>query len=94
MGYLTKPVTQTDLEEAVQNVGKPLRRVLVVDDNPDVLRLFTRMLHVCDDTLSVTTASNGEQALEELHSKPFDLVLLDVVMPGMDGWEVLERLRP
>jgi len=93
MGYLTKPVTQADLEEAIENVGKPLRRVLVVDDNPDVLRLLTRMLHVCDDTLSVATASSGEQALEELHSKPFDLVLLDVVMPGMDGWEVLERLR-
>jgi CheY-like chemotaxis protein len=93
MGYLTKPVTQADLEEAIESVGKPLRRVLVVDDNPDVLRLFTRMLHVCDDTLSVATAASGEQALEELHSKPFDLVLLDVVMPGMDGWEVLERLR-
>jgi signal transduction histidine kinase/DNA-binding response OmpR family regulator len=92
-GYLTKPVTWIQLEEAMRNLGKSVRRVLVVDDDPDVLRLFTRMLYVCDDTLSVTTASSGKQAVDAARADPPDLVLLDVVMPGMDGWQVLERLR-
>jgi len=93
VAYLTKPVTRADLEAALRSVGGPVRRVLVVDDDPDVLRLFTRMLRVCDEALSVTTALSGEQALEEVWAAPPDLVLLDVLMPGMDGWQVLERLH-
>jgi signal transduction histidine kinase/CheY-like chemotaxis protein len=92
-GYLTKPVTRAQLEKVIQNLDKPISRVLVVDDDPDVLRLFTRMLHVCDDSLSVITASCGERAVEMACSDPPDLVLLDVFMPRMDGWQVLERLR-
>lgn len=93
VGYLTKPVTRAQLEEAIRNLGKPVRRVLVVDDDPDALRLFTRMLRACDSTLSVATATDGEQALEALRSAPPDLVLLDVIMPRMNGWQVLEHLR-
>ncbi len=92
-GYLTKPVTRIHLEEAIRNLGKPVRKVLVVDDDPDALRLFTRMLYACDDTLSVATASDGQQALEAIRSTRPDLVLLDIIMPKMDGWQMLERLR-
>ena len=93
LGYLIKPVTRADLEQAIQAVGRPVRRILVVDDDPDVLRLFTRMLHVCDDVLEVVTVSSGEQALDELRGSVFDLVFLDVVMPDMDGWQVLELVH-
>jgi len=87
---LIKPVTRVDLEEAIQRVSVPVRHVLVVDDDPDVLRLFTRMLHACDGALEVATASSGAQALDELRSRSPDLMLLDIVMPNMDGWQVLE----
>lgn len=93
LGYLIKPVTRADLEQAIQAVGRPVRRILVVDDDPDVLRLFTRMLHVCDDALEVVTVSSGKQALDELRGSAFDLVFLDVVMPNMDGWQVLELVH-
>ncbi|MCX7682018.1 MAG: ATP-binding protein [Anaerolineae bacterium] len=93
VGYLTKPVTRAQLEEAIRKLGKPVRKVLVVDDDPDALRLFTRMLRACDSTLSVATASDGEQALEAIRDAPPDLILLDVIMPKMNGWQVLERLR-
>ena len=92
LGYLTKPVTRGDLERAIESVREPVRRVLVVDDDPDVLQLFTRMLHVCDSALEVVTASSGQEALEELRRTSPDLMLLDIVMPDMDGWQVLEAM--
>jgi signal transduction histidine kinase/CheY-like chemotaxis protein len=92
LGHLIKPVTRTDLEDAIQAVGKPVRRVLVVDDDPDVLQLFSRMLHVCDNTLRVLTASSGKEALDKLRRTPPDLMLLDIVMPDMDGKQVLESM--
>jgi len=92
LGHLIKPVTRADLEKAIQALGKPVRRVLVVDDDPDVLQLFTRMLHACDDALEIVTAASGEQALEELRRMSPDLMLLDIVMPDVDGWRVLELM--
>jgi CheY-like chemotaxis protein len=48
------------------------------------------MLHAIDETLEIITASNGEQALSELRSRLPDLMLLDIMMPEKDGWQVLE----
>ena len=91
-GYLIKPVTRTQLEQAMGALPRPVKRVLVVDDDPHVLRLFTRVLQVIDGEIEVATASGGDQALDTLRQEAFDLVLLDVVMPGMSGWEVLARI--
>ena len=93
LGYLVKPVTPADLRKAIRAVGKPVRKVLVVDDDPDVLRLFSRMLHVLDRTLEITTVPSGERALGELLVRSPDLVLLDVLMDDMDGWQVLGSMR-
>jgi CheY-like chemotaxis protein len=92
LGYLTKPILYSDLEDAIGAVGKPVKRVLVVDDDPDVLQLFDRMLHVCDSHLEVVTASSGKEALDELHRASPDLMLLDIVMPDIDGWQVLASI--
>jgi CheY-like chemotaxis protein len=92
-GYLTKPVSRNDLEAALHSVGSPVQRVLVVDDDPDVLGLLTRMLRVCDAKLEIEVASSGEEALKVLRCGTIDVMLLDVVMPGMNGWQVLEKVR-
>ena len=63
--------------------------ILVVDDEADALTLMTRMIHACDSSAGVRTAPSGKQALEEMRNSPPDLVLLDIVMPDMDGFEVL-----
>jgi CheY-like chemotaxis protein len=90
LGHLTKPVTRADLENVLRTVGKPVRKVLVVDDDSDALELFGRMLRLCG--VEVATASSGAQALDELRRAPPDLMLLDIVMPDMDGWQVLEAI--
>jgi len=92
LGYLIKPVTRADLKQAIQTVGCPAGRVLVVDDDPEALDLFSRMLYVCDNTLEVVTASSGEEALEQLRHALPDLMLLDIVTPDIDGWQVLESM--
>ena len=91
--YLVKPITHSNLEEVIRSVGKPVERVLIVDDDPDVLRLWKRMLRTYDSALEISMASSGEQALAHLHTQPADLVLLDVLMPEMDGWQVLELMN-
>ncbi|MGD8244325.1 MAG: response regulator transcription factor [Anaerolineae bacterium] len=65
--------------------------ILVVDDEPAVCSFLRDML--VGDGGRVTTARNGEEALARIATHEFDLVLLDLKMPGMDGTTVLERVR-
>src|SRR5438093_1317490 len=65
--------------------------VLVVDDNEADRAVLSRRLRRQGHTVSL--AENGRQALEKLRARGFDLVLLDIVMPEMDGFEVLRRLK-
>jgi two-component system, sensor histidine kinase and response regulator len=64
--------------------------LLVVDDDPMNRLLIRRMF---EPEYRVTTAENGREALNMIQERPFDLVLLDVMMPGMNGFEVLQHLR-
>lgn len=68
-------------------------RVLIVDDEAPMRRLLE--LYLKNSNYEVETVSNGDQALDIIKRGlvAFDLVLLDVMMPGMDGWEVCQRLR-
>lgn len=65
--------------------------VLVVDDEPDVARIIAFNLEL--EGMSVRVAHNGREALEEVSRRRPDLVLLDIMMPEVDGWEVLRRLK-
>lgn len=66
-------------------------RILVVDDDPAALSCYSRLLRRAGH--EVETAPGGETALLRLESGPFDVVILDFRMPGMDGTEFLRRLR-
>lgn len=66
-------------------------RVLVVDDEAPMRRLLE--LYLENGQYVVQTVSSGEQAVDMVKGDSFDLVLLDVMMPGMDGWEVCQRIR-
>jgi class 3 adenylate cyclase len=65
--------------------------ILVVDDDPVNRQMLTRLLE--QDGYRVDTASDGERGLEMLQADPFDIVLLDLVMPGIDGYELLTRIK-
>jgi len=67
------------------------RRVLLVEDESDLARVVKR--HVEDIGCQVRIAPTGESALEAAATQEFDLVLLDVMLPGIDGLEVCRRLR-
>ena len=66
--------------------------LLIVDDNEDNRYTLARRLNR-EGFTNLTTANNGREALDLLLSKPFDLVLLDVMMPDLNGIEVLEQLK-
>jgi len=67
------------------------RRILVVDDQPEILELTALVLS--EAGYEVARAASGIEALDHLASSPCDLVLLDINMPGMDGWETLRLIR-
>src|SRR3989454_12256404 len=71
----------------------PVKKTTIVaaDDDPQLLRLVTRNLQF--EGYEVIPASNGQQALEEIEEQVPDLVLLDVMMPKMDGFTVCQRVR-
>jgi DNA-binding NtrC family response regulator len=68
-----------------------VQRIMIVEDEPNVRLVFRAALE--SDCSTVTAAEDGETALRWLTQEPFDLVLLDLRMPGMGGMEVLRRLR-
>src|SRR3990170_1430482 len=67
------------------------KRILIVDDEPRYLRLLEANLRT--EGYEVATAKDGLQALEVFSAQPIDLVLLEVMMPGLDGFETCQRLR-
>ncbi|HUL61471.1 MAG TPA: response regulator [Methanocella sp.] len=66
-------------------------KIMVVDDEPDVVDLVKLVLE--SDGFEVYTAYSGKEALEKIGKVMPDLVLLDIMMPQMDGWEVYSRIR-
>ena len=74
-----------------QEMGPPRGTVLIVDDNPANLRLLTQMLK--EQGYRVRVANNGAQAVKSVRSNPPDLLLLDIIMPEMDGYEVCKYLK-
>ena len=93
--YVAKPVTSEALDEALSRIkdfAAPRRkRLLVVEDNP------AEQLSICTllgyDDIDVTVADTGAGALDTVSKEPYDCVVLDLKLPDMSGFEVLERLR-
>ncbi len=66
-------------------------RLLIVEDEPDLLASLAQALR--EEGYAVDTADNGDDGLFNAEGTDYDAIILDVMLPGMDGWEVLKRLR-
>jgi DNA-binding response OmpR family regulator len=67
------------------------KRVLIIEDDPDIARLVA--LHIRDLGCDVVVVSNGAEGLQQATATPYDLVVLDIMLPEMDGFEVCQQLR-
>jgi HAMP domain-containing protein/CheY-like chemotaxis protein/signal transduction histidine kinase len=94
-GFMTKPTTMDGLEHALSKItdyAKPRRkRLLVVEDNPIEQLSITELLG--HDDIDIETVETGKHAIRRLHEKPADCVVLDLRLPDMSGFEVLETIR-
>ena len=94
IGYLQKPATREDIESALCGIGrlsvKNIRHILVVEDDQDSQRAIASLF--CGSTHELTFAGNGEDACRHIQSKQFDCVILDLNLPDMSGFDILEKV--
>jgi adenylate cyclase len=90
-GYLTKPVDRAQLAQLLDRFKTAMPRALVVEDNLTDREMMRRLL--ASEGWEVIVASNGREALERLNAEHPNLILLDLMMPEMDGFEFLAEFR-
>ncbi|HLB72284.1 MAG TPA: response regulator [Candidatus Methanoperedens sp.] len=84
-------VAEGEVSYRIRKFSDTRSKILIVDDEMDTLLPLKRSLEV--DDYGVVEAHNGDEAIEKAKSELPDLILLDVMLPGMDGYEVCDRLR-
>ena len=89
---LTKPINFKELHGYIEQIGS-VRDVLVIDDNPGVCQLVERSLGVENGRYTIRIAYEGRSGLHAMQQQPPDLVILDLMMPEMDGFAVIEAMN-
>jgi len=89
---LTKPITAGQLLREVERLDS-VHDVLVIDDDRGFCQLVERILEATGRAFEVRRAYDGEEGLLALRTRQPDLLLLDLIMPGVDGFQVLEEMR-
>ena len=68
-----------------------MKSVLIIEDDSFLINIYS--VKMKEAGFSVDSAVNGEEALKKIQEKKQDIILLDIVLPGIDGWEVLEKIK-
>jgi len=89
--YLVKPFERDSLLAALSRASRHCRRLLVVDDDPNVIDMVRQLLE--GEPVTVDAAADGREALRVIAQQPPDVIFLDLLMPGLDGFGVLETLQ-
>lgn len=94
VGYLVKPVTQSLLEQALQRlqdfIDRPVKQLLLVEDDEGLSKSVKKLFS--DSDVHITAVDMGADAIQTIHDKNYDCVILDLHLPDMDGFEILETL--
>jgi DNA-binding response OmpR family regulator/nitrogen-specific signal transduction histidine kinase len=99
LDYLTKPMSMAELARALErqglevDKGRGRQAILIVDDEPGVLEMHARIVETWSPECRVWKARNGREALEVIRRDRPNLVLLDLMMPELDGFGVLEMMQ-
>lgn len=91
--YLVKPVSRAHLNKALAPFGDELGSIMIIDDNRDIVRLFSQALRSLDRDYDVRAAFAGADGIEQMREQPPDLLMLDVLMPEMDGFAVIAAMQ-
>ena len=91
--YLIKPISREALLTTLDRLAADAKTILVVDDEPDVLRLFRRMLASAERSYRILRASSAFQARHMLREQRPDIVLTDLIMPEMDGFQLIAEMQ-
>src|SRR5262249_46784318 len=89
--YLLKPVDHDAILATLARIHRDQGSILIVDDDPTVANMVRQLLE--GEPYLITTAADGEQALEAIMLQPPNVILLDLLLPRMDGFELLKRLK-
>lgn len=99
LNYLTKPMNKTELIRVLDRQGlkdnteRREKTVLIADDEPGTLEMHARIVSMWSEECRILKARNGREALTIIEDSHPDLVLLDLMMPELDGFGVLEAMR-
>jgi CheY-like chemotaxis protein len=91
--HVRKPVKEEELLSAVEGLGSQVETVLIVDDDRWMVRLLSRMLGTASRPYRIVEAFDGDEALTLMRQVLPDAVLLDILMHGKDGFEVLREMK-
>ncbi len=91
--YLVKPISRETLLAAIQSLPKPVDSILIAEDDQEAVQLFTRMLATDEKSYRLLRADDGRRAFEIIRTVHPDLVLMDLLMPGLTGYQILANMH-
>src|SRR5260221_4503761 len=91
--YLVKPISYENLHRAMSQIAPTFQDVLIVDDDNEIVRLFTRMIQTMGITQSIRKAYSGTESLALMRARRPNIVILDLLMPGIAGLTVLQQMK-
>ncbi len=93
LDYLIKPISRAALMALLDRLGPGVRRILILDDDPRMARVLSRMIRSTGREYDVVRAYDAAEGLLKMRRQAPDLVLLDLILPEADGWAVLAEMR-
>ena len=94
-GFLTKPVDKTNLDKALSDLkaylDRPIKNLLLVEDDPTQCKSIIELIGEGD--VAITAVGSAESALEALRSKPFECMILDLGLPDMSGFQLMQEIK-